>query len=90
MRAHIERRARNFHEALHLAWFVHLILQIESNGHSFPSGGADQYLFPFYRRDREAGELTDEDALELIECFYLKLFTINKIRSYAHTMVVSG
>jgi formate C-acetyltransferase len=79
-----------FYEALHLSWFVHLILQIESNGHSFSFGRLDQYLYPFYKKDIEQGTITPEVALELVECFYLKLFTINKIRSYSHTLVVSG
>ena len=79
-----------FHEALHLAWFIHLILQIESNGHSFSFGRIDQYLYPFYVNDKEAGRITDIEVLELIECFFLKIFTINKIRSYSHTLVVSG
>jgi formate C-acetyltransferase len=88
---HISRHPpRTFYEALHLAWFIHLILQIESNGHSFSFGRLDQYLLPFYRQDMKTGILTDENALELIECFFLKLFTINKIRSYSHTLVVSG
>jgi formate C-acetyltransferase len=79
-----------FHEALQLAWFIHLILQIESNGHSFSFGRIDQYLYSFYIKDKVAGRITDTEALELIECFFLKLFTINKIRSYSHTLVVSG
>jgi pyruvate-formate lyase len=35
--------ARNFQEAVQSAWFVHLISQIESNGHSFSLGRFDQY-----------------------------------------------
>jgi len=81
---------KSFYEALQLIWFVHLILQIESNGHSFSFGRIDQYLYPFYLKDKMKGILTDEEALELIECFYLKIFTINKIRPYSHTLVVSG
>ncbi len=80
----------SFYEALQLVWFVHLILQIESNGHSFSMGRIDQYLYSFYRSDVSKGILSDANALELIECFYLKMFTINKIRSYSHTLVVSG
>ena len=84
------RPPRSFYEALHLAWFIHLILHIESNGHSFSFGRLDQYLYPFYMHDRETDVLSDDDALELIDCFYLKLFTINKIRSRSHSLVVSG
>jgi len=81
---------RNFYEALQLVWFVHLILHIESNGHSFSFGRIDQYLYPFYLKDKKKKLLTEDKALELIECFYLKIFTINKIRPYSHSLVVSG
>ena len=81
---------KNFYEALQLTWFVHLILQIESNGHSFSYGRIDQYLYPFYLADKTENLLTEEETLELIECFYLKIFTIIKIRPYAHALIVSG
>ena len=80
----------SFYEALQLVWFVHLILQIESNGHSFSLGRIDQYLLPFYRDDLRNGVISRDEALELVECFFLKMFTVNKIRSYSHTLVVSG
>jgi pyruvate formate-lyase/glycerol dehydratase family glycyl radical enzyme len=76
---------RTFHEALQMAWFVHLITQIESNGHSFSLGRLDQYTYPFYRADLESGSLTEEQALELLECLWLKLFSVIKIRPWSHT-----
>ncbi len=79
------RPSRNFWEAVQAAWFVHLITQIESNGHSFSMGRFDQYTYPFYRDDLAAGRLTEEEALELLQCLWLKLFSINKIRPWAHT-----
>jgi pyruvate formate-lyase/glycerol dehydratase family glycyl radical enzyme len=85
-----ENPPRNFKEAMQMVWFVQLILQIESNGHSVSLGRFDQYMYPYYRRDMEAGTLTKEEALELIECFYIKLFSVNKIRPWSHTRFVSG
>jgi formate C-acetyltransferase len=81
---------QSFHQALQLAYFIQLILQIESNGHSVSLGRMDQYLYPFYRRDVEAGKLTKEDALELLECTWLKLLSINKIRPWSHTRYSAG
>ncbi len=80
----------SFYGALQLVWFVHLVLQIESNGHSFSLGRIDQYLQEYYLHDLERGLLSRTQAQELVECFYLKMFTINKIRSYSHTLIVSG
>ena len=48
----------NFREALQSVWFIHLISQIESNGHSMSLGRFDQYMYDYYRRDREAGIIT--------------------------------
>lgn len=81
---------RTFHEALQMVWFVQLILQIESNGHSISLGRFDQYMYSFYRKAIETGELTRKEGLELIECFFIKLFTINKVRPWSHTQVVGG
>jgi formate C-acetyltransferase len=76
---------RTFHEAVQSVWFVHLITQIESNGHSFSLGRFDQYTYPFYQADCQAGRLTEEESLELLQCLWLKLFSVKKIRPWAHT-----
>lgn len=86
----VEDSPRTFYEALQLVYFIHLLLHIESNGHSVSLGRIDQYLYPFYRRDVEEGRLTEEDALELIECFYLKLYELNKVRPWPETRYKSG
>jgi pyruvate formate-lyase/glycerol dehydratase family glycyl radical enzyme len=79
-----------FYQALQLTYFVQLILQIESNGHSVSLGRLDQYLYPFYLRDLEAARITEEQAIELLECTWLKLVAITKIRSWSHTRYSAG
>jgi formate C-acetyltransferase len=81
---------QTFYQALQLTYFLQLILQIESNGHSLSLGRLDQYLFPFYQRDRENGELSDEVAIELLENTWVKLLSINKIRPWSHTRYSAG
>jgi len=76
---------RSFYGALQLVMFVHIILHIESNGHSFSLGRFDQYMYPYYRRDMETGRITRQEALDLLGCFYVKLNTINKVRPWGHT-----
>jgi formate C-acetyltransferase len=76
---------RTFQEAVQSAYLVHLISQIESNGHSFSLGRLDQYTYPFYQADLAAGRLTREQAQEILELLWLKLFSINKIRPWDHT-----
>jgi pyruvate formate-lyase/glycerol dehydratase family glycyl radical enzyme len=76
---------RTFHEALQSAWFTQLIVQIESNGHSFSMGRLDQYTYPLYRADIGVGRLTEGQAIELLACLWLKLFSVIKIRPWSHT-----
>lgn len=79
-----------FYEALQLTYFVQLVLQIESNGHSVSLGRVDQYLYPFYKKDKEAGTIADEFVVELLENIWLKLLSISKIRSWSHTRYSAG
>lgn len=82
--------AASYYEAIQSMWFIHLILQIESNGHSLSYGRMDQYLYPYYKKDLEAGVITEDSACELLTNLWLKTFTINKIRSWSHTQFSAG
>ena len=81
--------ASTFHEALQSVWLLHVVLQIESNGHSLSYGRMDQYIFPYYEKSRSAG-MSEEQALELLENLWMRTFTINKIRSWSHTRFSAG
>jgi pyruvate formate-lyase/glycerol dehydratase family glycyl radical enzyme len=85
-----ENPPQGFYEALQLTWFVQLILQIESNGHSVSLGRMDQYLYRFYKNDIITGKIDEEFALELLENTWLKLLSVNKIRSWSHTRFSAG
>lgn len=61
-----------FHEALQFAWFVQLLFHVESNSSANSFGRFDQYMYPYYKQDVEAGILDDALAVELIECLYIK------------------
>ncbi len=80
----------SFYQALQLTYFMQLVLQIESNGHSLSLGRLDQYLFPFYSQDKTAGRLSDDYVSELLENTWIKLLSINKIRNWAHTRYSAG
>jgi len=64
--------ARTFWEAMQFLWFVEIGSHMEGNGPSYSPGRVDQYLYPFYNREIKKQKLTEEEALEIIECFYLK------------------
>lgn len=79
-----------FYEALQLVNFVNTALHIETNGHSISFGRMDQYLYPFYKKDLQAGLLDTSRAEELVCCFYLKVFSNNKIRPWSHSRFQAG
>jgi len=62
-----------FHEALQYYWFVHLGVVTELNPwDSFNPGRLDQHLAPFYKKEIEAGTLTKDKAVELLQSFWVK------------------
>ena len=72
--------ATTFHEACQSFWFVQLLLQIESSGHSISPGRFDKYMYPYYKADMDKGAITREQAQELLDCIWVKFNDINKVR----------
>jgi len=85
-----EHGAATFHEACQSFWFVQQLLQLESSGHSISPGRFDQYMYPYYKKDLEAGKLTREFAQELIDCIWVKLNDLNKCRDAASAEGFAG
>ena len=75
-----EHGAESFQEACQSFWFVQQLLQLESSGHSISPGRFDQYMYPYYEKDRASGILSREYAQELIDCIWVKLNDLNKCR----------
>jgi len=65
--------ARSFHEAVQSVWFLDFVLHAVCGARDYAVGRLDQYLLPFYRRDIAAGVLTREEALELLQCMFVKM-----------------
>ena len=82
--------ARNFYEACQSFWFVQQLIQMESSGHSISPGRFDQYMYPYYKSDIEAGNLTREFAQELMDCIWVKLNDLNKCRDAASAEGFAG
>ena len=83
-------KAASFREAVQSVWFIQLILQIESNGHSLSYGRFDQYMYPYYKKDIDQGIISQAEALELLTGLWIKTLTINKVRSQSHTLSSAG
>lgn len=75
-----ENGASSFYEACQSFWFVQMLIQMESSGHSISPGRFDQYMYPYFEQDIKSGALTYEAAQELIDCIWVKLNDLNKAR----------
>ncbi|WP_034632528.1 glycyl radical protein [Maridesulfovibrio bastinii] len=78
--------AETFQEALQSFWFIHLVIQIESNGHSISPMRFDQYMNPFLKMDN----ITVEKAQELLDMLWIKFSELNKVRDEDSTMAFAG
>jgi len=65
--------ARTFYEAMQSFWFIWMMI---ASG-TAPGGRFDQFMFPFYKKDKEEGKITDDEVLELLECLRIKVMQYN-------------
>jgi len=69
-----ENPARTFWEALQCQWFIQLFSRLEHrSGGVVTNGRYDQYLYPLFKADKEAGILDDDKALELLDCVWCNI-----------------
>lgn len=85
-----ENGATTFWEACQSFWFVQMLLQVESSGHSISPGRFDQYMYPYYEADIQAGRITPQFAQELLDCIWVKLNDLNKVRDAASAEGFAG
>jgi pyruvate formate-lyase/glycerol dehydratase family glycyl radical enzyme len=65
--------ARTFDEAIQSFWFIWVMIA----GGTAPGGRFDQFMYPFYKKDKEEGRITDDEVLELLECLRIKVMQYN-------------
>ena len=86
----LEYGAKSFYEACQSFWFIQMLIQIESSGHSISPGRFDQYMYPYYKADLDKGVITREFAQELMDCIWVKLNDLNKCRDAASAEGFAG
>ena len=75
-----ENPARNFKEAVQSQWFVQMFSRLEQKTGAIVSNGRmDQYLYPYYKADKEAGILNDQQAMEVLECLWVMMAQITDL-----------
>lgn len=84
------RPAQSFHEAVQSLWFLFVVLHMESNASSFSPGRMDQYLYPYYQSDIDNGVICKQDALEILECLWLKFNQIVYLRNQHSAKYFAG
>ena len=65
--------AETFHEAIQSVYMTWVALMVEGWGHGLTLGRPDQFLLDYYRADLAAGRITREQALELLELWFVKV-----------------
>lgn len=82
--------AKSFYEACQSFWFIQMLIQTEASGHSISPGRFDQYMYPYYKADLDSGKITREFAQELLDCIWVKLNDLNKVRDAASAEGFAG
>ncbi len=82
--------ARTFREAVQSVWLAHVVVHQENFQHGISFGRLDQYLYPYYAADMEAGRLEYGDAVELLGCMMVKCAEILPLFNSVGTKFFSG
>ncbi|UTY40612.1 formate C-acetyltransferase/glycerol dehydratase family glycyl radical enzyme [Allocoprobacillus halotolerans] len=85
-----QRPPEHYQEAVQSLWFLFVLLHMESNASSFSPGRMDQYLYPYYQRDIESGYITQSEALDILECLWLKFNQIVYLRNQHSAKYFAG
>lgn len=82
-----EKPAETWWEALQSFWFVHNLINLETNAHSYSPGPFDRYMNPYYINDKS---ITKEFAQELLDCLFVKFNDKNKVRDDISAQAFAG
>lgn len=69
---------------------MHVLMNIENNGHGESLHRFDQYMNPYYVADKAAGRITEDKAIELIQCFFIKMTDVMKLRDKFYSQSFAG
>lgn len=67
-----ENPPQTFYEAIQMVWFTQVGAILSENPLALNPGRFDQYMYPFYKKDLDAGRITPAQAQELIEALWIK------------------
>jgi formate C-acetyltransferase len=79
-----------FHEAIQSVWTIESLLVVEENQTGMSIGRVDQYMYPYYKADLEAGRMTDYEAFDLAGCMLIKMSEMMWITSEGGSKFFAG
>lgn len=86
-----ENPPQTFQQALQLVWFVHVYFHIEVCTTANGFGRFDQYMWPYYKKDvLDDKRITVDEAMEMLECFYLKACEVFEVRDRWYATSFAG
>ncbi|HJV45111.1 MAG TPA: choline trimethylamine-lyase [Bacillota bacterium] len=80
----------SFWEAIQAVWTIESLLVVEENQTGMSIGRVDQYMYPFYKADKESGRMTDYEAFELAGCMLIKMSEMMWITSEGGSKFFAG
>ncbi|ATD81482.1 MULTISPECIES: choline trimethylamine-lyase [Desulfovibrio] len=79
-----------FWEAIQAVWTVESLLVVEENQTGMSIGRVDQYMYPFYKADIEAGRMTPYEAFDLAGCMLIKMSEMMWLTSEGSSKFFAG
>lgn len=79
-----------FWEAMQALWTVESLLVVEENQTGMSIGRVDQYMYPLYRADIDAGRLSDYEAFDIAGCMLVKMSEMMWITSEGGSKFFAG
>lgn len=85
-----EHPATTFYEACQSMLSYEYAIFMEQNASSYNLGRIDQYLWPYYQADLEAGRITPEEAQELLDCLWIKIAEMSLFQDEVTAQFAAG
>nr|WP_321256582.1 glycyl radical protein [uncultured Pseudodesulfovibrio sp.] len=82
--------ARNFREAIQSFWFIHLAIEIEQMACATSPGRYGQYMYPFFKKDIDEGNLTREQVSTLLKFQWIKHLELAEYQGNSYALTLSG
>lgn len=83
-------KPRTFWEAIQAVWTIESLLVVEENQTGMSIGRVDQYMYPFFKEDKESGRMTEYEAFELAGCMLIKMSEMMWVTSEGGSKFFAG